>query len=123
VRACVRVQVVVDLDETLIHTALDETQVFILYYITLYYMKFKASESVQRSAISVGHHMPAKNVVQLGYTPLARVLPIWKFQLLLHVLANPLSELGRQILEHRVVLAICILEPDSVRRSCAFWPV
>ena len=70
---------------------------------------FKASESVYRAAISVRHHLPVQNVIQLRYTPLVLLVRISK--LVLHIFTYPLNELGGQVLQHRVELTICILEP------------
>ena len=68
------------------------------------------------SSSSFRHHVRFQDVVDLGYTLLVGVFLVREPQLVLHVLANPLSELGWQVLEHRVVLAIRILQPYTVRR-------
>ena len=60
--------------------------------------------------------MNFQDVVELGYTPLVRVFLVRNPQFVLHVLANPLSKLGSQVLEHRVVLLIHILQLYTVRR-------
>ena len=65
------------------------------------------------SSSSFRHHVRFQYVVELGYT---RVFLVREPQFVLNVLANPLSELGWQVLELRVVLAIRILQPYSVRR-------
>jgi len=72
---------------------------------------------MQSAAVSVRHHVLLQNVVQLTgrYTPLVGIHLVRKSQLILHVFSYPLSELGWQILEHWVVLAICVLEPHAVR--------
>jgi hypothetical protein len=70
---------------------------------------------MQSAAVSVRHHVLLQNVVQLRYTPLVEIHLVRKSQLILHVFSYPLSELGWQILEHWVVLAICVLEPHAVR--------
>ena len=56
-----------------------------------------------------------QDVVELEYTPLNCVSLVREPQFVLHVLANPLSELDWQVLEHRV-LVIRILQPYTVRR-------
>ena len=86
-------------------------------------LPFKASECLQleRATVPVAHqcrHVRLQDGVELGYTPvtpLVRVSLLREPQFVLHVLANPLSELGWQVLEHRVVLAIRILQPYIVR--------
>ena len=55
--------------------------------------------------------MRFQDIVELGYTLLVWVFLFRKPQFVLHILANQLSELGWQIMEHRVVLAIRILQP------------
>ena len=64
-----------------------------------------------------------QDVVELGYTPLVRVFLVREPHFVLHVLTNPLSELDWQIVEHRVVLAIRIPQPYTVRRteSSSHW--
>ena len=71
-------------------------------------LPFNASECLQRATVPVAHHVRLQDVVGLGYSPLVRVSLVREPQFILHVLANPLSELGLQVLEHRVVLAIHI---------------
>ena len=78
-------------------------------------LSFMACESVQRAAISVRHHLPVQNVIQLRYTPLVLLVRISK--LVLHIFTYPLNELGGQVLQHRVELMICSLEPHFVLRS------
>ena len=46
--------------------------------------------------------MHSQDVVELGYTPHFRVFLVREPQFVLHVLANPLSQLGWQVLDHRL---------------------
>ena len=60
--------------------------------------------------------MCSQDVVELGYTPLLRVFLVREPQCVLHVLANLLRELGRQVLGHRVMRPISILQAYTVSR-------
>ena len=57
-------------------------------------LPFKASECLQRATVPVTHHVRLQDVVDLGYTPLVRVSLVREPHFVLHVVANPLSELG-----------------------------
>ena len=65
------------------------------------------------SAVPVTHHVRFQDVVELGYTSLVQVFLVREPQSVLHVLANPLSELGWQVQS-----GACkrILQPYTVRR-------
>ena len=70
------------------------------------------------------HNMVMQDAVQLGWSPAGAELRslisfIWKTQLLLHVLPNPLSQLCRQPAQGRVGCPVNILQPFGL--SSSIW--
>ena len=54
--------------------------------------------------------MSLENAVQFSHTPLGSVELVWKTEFILQILAYIFSQLGRQPLETRMVLAVRVLQ-------------